>query len=49
MDWFSIFIVRYGGAAVFLFSFVENIGAPFPAQRRCHCLCRAGIRLTDQI
>lgn len=31
MDWFSLFIGRYGGAAMFLFSFLENIGVPFPA------------------
>ena len=31
MDWFSLFIVRYGGAATFLFSFIDNVGAPFPA------------------
>ncbi|MGA6994198.1 MAG: VTT domain-containing protein [Candidatus Deferrimicrobiaceae bacterium] len=31
MDWFSLFIVSYGGAAMFLFSFIENIGLPFPA------------------
>ncbi len=31
MDWFSAFIARFGGAALFLFAFVEMIGAPFPA------------------
>ena len=31
MDWFSLFIVSYSGAATFLFSFLENIGLPFPA------------------
>ncbi len=31
MDWFSLFIARYGWAAMFLFSFIDNIGAPFPA------------------
>lgn len=31
MDWFSAFIVRFGGAGLFLFAFVEMIGAPFPA------------------
>ena len=31
MDWLSAFIVRFGGAALFLFSFVEMMGAPFPA------------------
>ncbi len=31
MDWLSAFIVRFGGVALFLFAFVEMIGAPFPA------------------
>jgi membrane protein DedA with SNARE-associated domain len=31
VEWFSLFISRYGGAAMFLFSFLENIGTPFPA------------------
>lgn len=31
MDWLSAFIARFGGAALFLFAFVEMIGAPFPA------------------
>lgn len=31
MDWFPLFISQYGVAAMFLVSFVENIGAPFPA------------------
>jgi len=31
VDWFSLFIARYGGLAMFLFSFAENIGTPFPA------------------
>ncbi|HSQ53734.1 MAG TPA: DedA family protein, partial [Candidatus Bathyarchaeia archaeon] len=31
VDWFSVFIVSYGGAATFLFSFLENVGLPFPA------------------
>jgi len=31
VDWFSLFIARYGGAALFLVSFLENIGAPIPA------------------
>lgn len=31
MDWLSAFVVRFGGAALFLFAFVELIGAPFPA------------------
>ena len=31
MDWFSLFLARYGGAAMFLVSFIENIGVPFPA------------------
>ena len=31
MDWLSAFIVRFGGAGLFLFAFVEMIGAPFPA------------------
>jgi membrane protein DedA with SNARE-associated domain len=31
VDWLSLFIARYGGAAMFLFSFLENIGLPFPA------------------
>lgn len=31
MDWISLFISRYGGAAMFLVSFLENIGLPFPA------------------
>lgn len=31
MDWVSVFIVSYSGAATFLFSFLENIGLPFPA------------------
>ncbi len=31
MDWFSLFIVSYSGAAMFLVSFLENIGLPFPA------------------
>jgi membrane protein DedA with SNARE-associated domain len=28
---FSLLIARYGGAAMFLFSFLENVGVPFPA------------------
>lgn len=31
MDWFSLFLSRYGGAAMFLVSFLENVGLPFPA------------------
>lgn len=31
MDWFSLLISRYGGAAIFLVSFIENIGFPLPA------------------
>ncbi len=31
MDWLSAFVARFGGAALFLFAFVEMIGAPFPA------------------
>ena len=31
MEWFALFISRYGGAAMFLVSFLENIGVPFPA------------------
>ncbi len=31
MDRFSLFIADYGGAAMFLASFLENIGLPFPA------------------
>lgn len=31
MDWFSLILARYGGAAMFLISFLENIGSPFPA------------------
>lgn len=31
MDWFSLFIVDYGGTAMFLVSFLENIGLPVPA------------------
>ncbi|HBO70289.1 MAG TPA: sulfurtransferase, partial [Deltaproteobacteria bacterium] len=31
MDWISLFLARYGGAAMFLVSFLENIGVPFPA------------------
>jgi membrane protein DedA with SNARE-associated domain len=31
VDWFSLFLVSYSGAATFLFSFAENMGAPFPA------------------
>jgi len=31
MDWLSAFIARFGGAAIFVFAFVEMIGAPFPA------------------
>lgn len=31
MDWLSAFIARYGGTGLFLFAFVEMIGAPFPA------------------
>jgi len=31
VDWISLFLARYGGAAMFLFSFLENIGSPFPA------------------
>lgn len=31
MEWLSLFITRYGGATMFLASFLENIGLPFPA------------------
>lgn len=31
MDWFSLLIDRYGFAAMFLASFLENVGVPFPA------------------
>lgn len=31
MDWFSLLLVSYSGAAMFLVSFLENIGLPFPA------------------
>lgn len=31
MDWFGNLILHYGGAAMLLVSFVENIGFPFPA------------------
>ncbi len=31
MDGFPALIARYGGAAIFLVSFLENIGLPFPA------------------
>jgi membrane protein DedA with SNARE-associated domain len=31
LDWFPAMIARYGGAAIFLVSFMENIGLPFPA------------------
>jgi len=31
VDWLSAFIARFGGAGLFLFAFVEMIGAPFPA------------------
>ncbi len=31
MDRFSLFIASYSGAAMFLFSFLENIGLPVPA------------------
>ena len=31
MDWFSHFVARYGGAPMFLVSFIDNLGAPFPA------------------
>lgn len=31
MDWLPTMIARYGGAAIFLVSFLENIGLPFPA------------------
>lgn len=31
MDWLGIVIRQYGGAAMFLASFLENIGLPFPA------------------
>lgn len=31
MDWFPRMVATYGGAAVFLVSFLENIGLPLPA------------------
>jgi len=31
VDWFPAMIARHGGAAIFLISFLENIGLPFPA------------------
>lgn len=31
MEWFFLFLSRYGGVAMFLVGFLENVGLPFPA------------------
>ena len=31
MDWFSLFLAHYGGAAMVLVGFLGNVGVPFPA------------------